>query len=208
LTCWILFCRARWIERAFKRWRWSYKNAKYKSPRKYAAANLRYYVQYVTGIVRYPLDRLKFLDEARFDAKSLQRKKGVSRIGQPVIRVHRQNGADLWLCMRPVMPWFALRPASRDRFDVDGVFHSLHLFRVSTLRRPARFLLHHPPHVARPAQRNRRIRAAAGVEQPLGLLWHADGFDSGRLVAVWRHSRECCCVSVCYVRILLIGSFR
>ncbi len=94
---WICIFGARWVERAFKRWRWSYKNAKYKSPLKYAAANLRYYVHYVTGIVRYPLDRLKFLDEARFDAKSLQREKGVSR-------VHRQNGAALWLSVCSALP--------------------------------------------------------------------------------------------------------
>lgn len=84
----------------FKRWRWTYKNAKYRSPLKYTLANRRYYVHYVTGIVRYPLDRIKFLDEARFDAKSLLRKKGVSRAGQPVIRVHGRNGAFLALSMR------------------------------------------------------------------------------------------------------------
>ena len=82
----------------FKTWRWSYKNVKYKSPLKYTAANLRYYVQYVTGIVRYPMDRLKFLDESRFDAKSLQRKKGVSPVGQPVLRVHRQDGEPVSSC--------------------------------------------------------------------------------------------------------------
>jgi hypothetical protein len=31
--------------------------------------------------------------ESRFDAKALQRKQGVSRVGQPVIRAHKRNGA-------------------------------------------------------------------------------------------------------------------
>jgi hypothetical protein len=68
----------RWIERVFKRWKFSSKNVKYKNVRKFTNANIRYYLEYTTAIVNLPVLNLKYLDEARFESRSLKRKRGVS----------------------------------------------------------------------------------------------------------------------------------
>lgn len=86
----VAYCR--WVERVFKRWGWTSKNVRYKSPLKYSRANLRQYLYFTAGIVIYPWVRLKYLDESRCDAKALQRKKGVSPAGQPVLAVHQRAG--------------------------------------------------------------------------------------------------------------------
>lgn len=77
-------CRllSRWISRCFKRWRYSHKVAKYKSPLKFTPQNIQRYVNHIIGIQSLPILQLKFLDECHFDSKDCLRKKGVGPRGR------------------------------------------------------------------------------------------------------------------------------
>jgi hypothetical protein len=66
----------------FVQWRFSTKDVKYKNIRKYTRANIRYYCEYISSIIHINMVRLKFLDEASFESRSLKRKRGVGRLGQ------------------------------------------------------------------------------------------------------------------------------
>jgi hypothetical protein len=159
---------ARWIERTFKRWRWSYKSVKYKNPLKYTAANLRYYLQYVSNIVNYPWASLKFLDEARFDAKALQRKKGVSERGQPVLGLLRQSGEPRHIAHHLCLfCWDHVRRFARNPRAIDASLTGPFRARV---HRPADLVHRHDHDVPDRGQRLGDIGAAASVQRPLGLL--------------------------------------
>lgn len=175
----------RWVERVLKSWHWTYKIAKYRSPLKYTVANQQYYVQYVTGIVGYPLDRLKYLDEARFDAKALQRKKGVSPAGQAVVGVRQQNGVCLLRCDTVVAtaacPFqHLLCPAS----------DSLWTVLLCLMCRSVRVLLADASHDAGFPKWDCGVQPSPRIQRPLGSLPHRHGVHRSRPPSRGRHSGE------------------
>jgi hypothetical protein len=55
-----------WVRRVFKRWRYTQKNIRWRSPDKYTASNIINYAAYCDWFTAAPLARCKFLDEAHF----------------------------------------------------------------------------------------------------------------------------------------------
>jgi hypothetical protein len=83
----------RFVDRVFHSWKYSTKVAKYKNVLKYTNANIRYYVEYTSAIVNLPHLRLKYLDESRFESRSLKRKRGVSAAGRQLHGLIDRAGA-------------------------------------------------------------------------------------------------------------------
>jgi hypothetical protein len=65
----------------FRRWRYSSKDVRHKSPLKFTWANIRHYCIYVSAVLLLDVWRLKFLDEASFESRALRRKRGIARAG-------------------------------------------------------------------------------------------------------------------------------
>lgn len=55
-----------WVRRVFKRWRFTFKNVRWRSPDKYSISNILNYAAYCDWFTTTILSRCKFLDEAHF----------------------------------------------------------------------------------------------------------------------------------------------
>jgi len=72
------------IDRIFKRWKWTWKRPIRRQIEKYSISNIRRYFEYLYGVHNIPLERLKFLDEAHFVSKTLHRHEALGEMGEPV----------------------------------------------------------------------------------------------------------------------------
>jgi hypothetical protein len=88
----VLIPSARFVGRVLQRWKWSTKQARYKQILKYTWANIRYYLVYVSAIIMFDIMRLKFIDEAMFESRSLKRKSGLAQRGRDLIGLQHGRG--------------------------------------------------------------------------------------------------------------------
>jgi len=58
-----------YLQRLFKKWRWSWKKPGKVQIQKYTHENMKYYFEWIIGIQGIPWKRLKFLDEAHCVSK-------------------------------------------------------------------------------------------------------------------------------------------
>jgi hypothetical protein len=72
------------IKRKFKQWHWSLKKPSHQQLQKYSIVNIGRYLQHVTGILQFPVERLKYLDESHFVSRDMQPKLSRGEEGEKV----------------------------------------------------------------------------------------------------------------------------
>lgn len=60
-----------YLQRMFNNWHWSFKKPTRVQFEKFKGENIRRYVEYLVAVQDIPLERMKFMDEAAFDTKSM-----------------------------------------------------------------------------------------------------------------------------------------
>jgi len=121
-----------WIQRTFKRWKWSSKRARYQQINKFTTANILYTAHYLLSVRTLPPLSLKYLDEAHFETKDLRRARGWSEKGQPISIVNTDSISESYsitaitTLVDPVNPVVLsdLRVGTNSAIDFyDTVFH-------------------------------------------------------------------------------------
>jgi hypothetical protein len=63
----------RWLRRKLKRWGMTWKKTEHIQINKFTTQNILYYAVYVTSILDFPVNRLKYADESHFESRGTAR---------------------------------------------------------------------------------------------------------------------------------------